>query len=90
MCRIVGIFIMCAMFALCAFPAFARNAEKAPPGPPCKRVSELVKLPDFISGIGMQYVDPKTLPEGPFLAYHHKGRLVSTNASKRGCAYVEH
>ena len=76
--RIVGIFMMCAMFALCAFPAFARNAEKAPPGPPYKKVSELMKLPDFISGIGTLYVDPKTLPESPFLAYHHRGRLVGT------------
>jgi hypothetical protein len=41
-------------------------------------VSTLVKLPDFIPGIGTLYVEPKTLPEGPFLAYDHKHRLVST------------
>lgn len=49
--RILGAFTACAMFALCALPAFAQNVEKAPPGPPYKKVSELVKLPDFIPGI---------------------------------------
>src|SRR5205085_2886326 len=29
-------------------------------------------------GLGTLYVDPKTLPEGPFLAYDHQGKLVST------------
>jgi hypothetical protein len=29
-------------------------------------------------GQGLRYVDPKTLPAGPFLAYDHGGRLVST------------
>jgi len=37
-----------------------------------------VKLPDFLPGMGTLYVDPKTLPAGPFLAYDHGGRLVST------------
>jgi hypothetical protein len=37
-----------------------------------------VKLPDFIPGLGTLYVDPKTLPDGPFLAYDHEGRLVIT------------
>jgi hypothetical protein len=41
-------------------------------------VSELVKLPDFLPGLGTLYVDPKTLPEGPFLAYDHAGKLVCT------------
>ncbi len=76
--RILGVLTASAIIALCAFPALARNVEKAPPGPPYKKVSELVKLPDFIPSIGTLYVDPKTLPEGPFLAYDHKGRLVST------------
>ncbi len=58
--------------------AAAQNVEKAPPGAPYKKVSDLVKLPNFIPGIGTLYVDPKTLPEGPFLAYDRNGRLVST------------
>jgi hypothetical protein len=62
-----------------AAPAFAAGSvEKAPPPAPYKKVSTLVKLPDFLPGLGTLYVDPKTLPAGPFLAYDHKGRLVST------------
>jgi hypothetical protein len=58
--------------------AIAQNVEKAPPPAPYKKVSALVKLPDFVSGVGELYVDPKTLPDGPFLAYDHQGKLVST------------
>lgn len=62
--------------------AFAqdKSAEvtKAPPAEPYKAVSSLVKLPDFIPGLGQLYVDPATLPAGPFLAYDRDGALVST------------
>jgi hypothetical protein len=64
--------------AFVAAPAFAQDVAKAPPKAPYKKVSELVKLPDFIPGMGTLYVDPKTLPAGPFLAYDHQGKLVST------------
>ena len=67
-----------ALLAFAAAPAFAQNVSKAPPGGAYKKVSTLVKLPDFLPGIGTLYVNPKTLPAGPFLAYDHKGRLVST------------
>jgi len=66
------------MLALVSGPAFAADHMKAPPPAPYKKVSELVKLPDFLPGLGTLYVDPKTLPDGPFLAYDHKGELVST------------
>jgi Hypothetical protein TTHB210 len=56
----------------------AAAQETAPPGGSYQRVSELVTLPDFIPGLGQLYVDPATLPAGPFLAYDHDGRLVST------------
>ncbi len=56
----------------------AAAQEMAPPGGSYQRVSELVTLPDFIPGLGQLYVDPATLPAGPFLAYDHDGRLVST------------
>lgn len=59
-----------------ATPALA--AETAPPGGDYKKVSDLVKLPEFLPGLGTLYVDPKTLPAGPFLAYDHDGKLVST------------
>jgi len=65
--------------ALLAGPAFAAgNVQKAPPGGSYKKVSSLVKLPDFLPGLGTLYVDPATLPAGPFLAYDHSGKLVST------------
>jgi len=59
-----------------AAPAFAQEA--APPSDPYKKVSELVTLPDFLPGLGQLYVDPASLPAGPFLAYDHDGKLVST------------
>ena len=43
-----------------------------------KAVSTLVKLPNFIPGLGTLYVDPSTLPAGPFLGYDHDGHLVDT------------
>ncbi|HVO65715.1 MAG TPA: DUF5602 domain-containing protein [Syntrophales bacterium] len=52
--------------------------KMAPPGGNYKKVSSLVALPDFIPGLGTLYVDPATLPAGPFLAYDKKGHLVST------------
>jgi uncharacterized protein len=52
--------------------------QSAPPGGEYKKVSSLVKLPDFVPGIGELYVVPSTLPAGPFLAYDHEGKLVSS------------
>jgi len=49
-----------------------------PPGGKYKKVSTLVPLPDFIPGLGKLYVDPATLPAGPFLGYDHQGRLVNS------------
>jgi hypothetical protein len=53
-------------------------SKMAPPGGNYKKVSSLVALPDFIPGLGTLYVDPATLPAGPFLAYDLKGHLVSS------------
>ena len=61
---------------LCAVAA--AEVAKSPPAAPYQQVSKLVKLPDFLPGLGTLYVDPKTLPAGPFLAYDHQGKLVST------------
>jgi hypothetical protein len=66
------------LLCLAAAPAYAAGPEHAPPPAPYKKVSELVKLPDFLPGLGTLYVDPNTVPDGPFLAYDHNGRLVST------------
>lgn len=59
--------------------AYADDAlENAPPPTPYAQVSTLVALPDFIPGLGTLYVDPDTLPAGPFLAYDHDGKLAAT------------
>ena len=64
--------------SLVCFAAPALPQEQAPPAEPYKKVGELVTLPDFLPGLGQLYVDPATLPAGPFLAYDHDGKLVST------------
>lgn len=51
---------------------------EAPPPAPYAQVSELVSLPAFIPGLGTLYVDPETLPAGPFLGYDRDGRLAAT------------
>jgi hypothetical protein len=64
--------------SLITTPALAASIAHAPPGGDYRKVSELVKLPEFLPGLGVLYVVPSTLPAGPFLAYDHQGRLVST------------
>ena len=54
------------------------SVATSPPEAPYQPVSELVELPDFIPGLGQLFVDPETLPAGPFLAYDRDGALVST------------
>ena len=49
-----------------------------PPGGDYQLVSTLDDLPEYLPGIGTHYVDPETLPAGPFLAYNRDGELVST------------
>jgi hypothetical protein len=62
-----------------ALPAVVWAADPATPPPAnYKKVSSLVSLPDFIPGLGTLYVDPKTLPVGPFLAYDREGKLVGS------------
>jgi hypothetical protein len=63
---------------LVALPASAASVLNEPPAAPFEKVSTLFKFPSFAPGLGTLYVDPKTLPEGPFLAYDHRGHLVST------------
>ncbi|HEV8616746.1 MAG TPA: hypothetical protein VGU22_14745 [Methylomirabilota bacterium] len=58
--------------------AVALAQQNAPPSSEYKKVSTLVALPDFVPGLGTLYVDPKTLPAGPFLAYDRQGQLVSS------------
>jgi len=78
------LFFCLAIAALTLTPALgvqaspASTVADAPPAEPYKAVSSLVKLPDFLPGMGQLYVDPATLPAGPFLAYDRQGKLVST------------
>ncbi|HEU4464357.1 MAG TPA: hypothetical protein VFS53_04865 [Gemmatimonadota bacterium] len=59
-----------------AVPGSAQTHASAPA--PYQAVATLVDLPDFIPGMGSLYVDPATLPAGPFLAYDREGHLVSS------------
>jgi hypothetical protein len=52
--------------------------RKAPPGGDYKKLSALAQLPDYFPGLGTLYVNPLTLPAGPFLAYDRQGNLVSS------------
>jgi hypothetical protein len=75
---VIGLFALAG--AACASQAAnspARVAAKAPPAG-YQKVSDLVALPEFIPGLGTLYVQPATLPAGPFLAYDRDSRLVST------------
>lgn len=62
-------------------PAFAQDADalmSAPPGEPFVQVSDVLPLPEFLPGLGTLFVDPGTLPAGPFLSYDHDGKLSAT------------
>lgn len=52
--------------------------DDAPPGGDYRKVSELTALPEFIPGLGTLYVQPATLPAGPFLSYDRSGEFVAT------------
>ena len=73
---------LAALVGALAFPVLAHEVPaevaKSPPAGEFKAVSSLVKLPDFLPGMGQLFVDPASLPAGPFLAYDHDGALVST------------
>jgi hypothetical protein len=69
------------VLALTVVTAVGYTAAMAQPSSPpanYKKVSTLVSLPDFIPGLGTLWVDPATLPAGPFLAYDKQGNLVSS------------
>ncbi len=51
---------------------------KAPPGGAYQKMGSLYQLPEFFSGLGMLFVQPETLPVGPYLAYDRQGNLAST------------
>jgi hypothetical protein len=50
----------------------------APPGGDYIKLSSFAQLPDYLPGLGTLYVNPATLPAGPFLAYDRQGKLMSS------------
>ena len=76
--RITVTALSLALALFVAAPSVMEAQTEAPPGGTYKAVSTLVPLPDFIPGLGRLFVDPATLPAGPFLAYDHQGSLVSS------------
>jgi hypothetical protein len=69
---------MLASFSAATAQEPAESVATSPPAEPYQQVSDLVALPDFVPGLGQLFVDPETLPAGPFLAYDRDGELVST------------
>ncbi|MSU91029.1 hypothetical protein GE300_15675 [Rhodobacteraceae bacterium 2CG4] len=70
-----------AIAAAGALGALAQTGDalrQAPPGAPWVQVSDALPLPEFIPGLGTLFVDPDTLPAGPFLAYDRDGVLSAT------------
>lgn len=51
---------------------------KEPPGGSYVKACTIASLPCFFPGLGTLYVQPTTLPAGPFQAYDRNGELVST------------
>jgi hypothetical protein len=75
--RFVSIALALGVFGAVACTSVTAQQATTPPAN-YKKVSTLVALPDFVPGLGTLYVDPTTLPAGPFLAYDKQGKLVSS------------
>ena len=75
--RFVLIALALGVFGAVACTSVTAQQSATPPAN-YKKVSTLVALPDFVPGLGTLYVDPATLPAGPFLAYDKQGKLVSS------------
>lgn len=73
----------CVALGTALFPAQLAVAANVPlkgkPPAGFVKVSDALKNPGmaFVAGLGTLYVDPKTLPAGPFLGYDTQGELVN-------------
>jgi hypothetical protein len=85
--RIVpGLLLALSLLAACApwnqtTPAAGAGSGvsiREPPGGNYVKASTIAALPSFFPGLGTLYVQPDTLPVGPFQAYDREGNLVST------------
>ncbi|MEX3314442.1 hypothetical protein [Sulfitobacter sp. PS-8MA] len=91
-----SLLLTAALIPFTASLARAQDSEAvktSPPSAPYVQVSDVLPLPEFLPGLGTLFVDPETLPAGPFLAYDHDGRLSATvymtplDALSEGTAY---
>jgi hypothetical protein len=69
--------LVCSLLAVTGGPALAADQVLTKPPAGFKKVSTLAKLPEFLPGLGALYVDPKTMPAGPYLGYDRQGKLVN-------------
>jgi hypothetical protein len=72
--------LLTAILAMATLPASAQEKEPWHDSTSkYKLVSEIIAgLPEFWPSLGHLYVDPTTLPTGPYFAYGHNSKLVST------------
>ncbi|OEY65397.1 hypothetical protein [Marinobacter sp. X15-166B] len=83
----------CLLAASVAFAQSDGKVEQMPPDSPYVQVSDVLPLPAFLPGLGTLFVNPDTLPAGPFLGYDHDGKLSATiymtplEELKNGVAY---
>lgn len=69
------------LLAATVLPALAHDEDalrQSPPPAPYIQVGDALPLPEFIPGLGTLFVNPETLPAGPFLAYDREGKLSAT------------
>lgn len=69
------------ILATATLPVFAHDEDalrQSPAPAPYIQVSDALPLADFIPGLGTLFVDPATLPAGPFLGYDRDGKLSAT------------
>jgi hypothetical protein len=67
------------LLTACAARTTLNEAPITPPSPAYQRVSLLFPpFPDYLPKQGTLYVDPTTLPAGPFLIYDRRGELVGS------------
>ena len=71
------VFAVATLLLAPCLPAQTTGGNTANPPANFKKVSTLVRLPDWLPGLGTLYVDPASLPAGPYLGYNHDGQLVN-------------
>ncbi len=76
---VAGVILASAIFIVTSAGVAKAKKPNVLTSPPSdfKEVSTLVNLPKFIPGLGDLYVNPQSLPVGPFLGYDKNGKLVN-------------